>query len=209
MLGHHGLVPAWPLFCLALFSSARKLCERTVILSALEAQSKFNLLQCYAKIRSEKLFPHFSRTHPTLNLWNCVLPVLHICAVLRSARNSIMLACNIRPSTGHLSQPCGTAAGAVAGAGARAGVEPAICLSKLCRPGDIYTPQQRQVDGQQQWITKYQVHGMCLEQDCAQNYARQVQQGMRRPDTTIEQAGSQAARQAGGVSNLAPTERCL
>lgn len=68
MLGHHGLVPAWPLFCLALFSSARKLCERTVILSALEAQSKFNLLQCYAKIRSKKLFPHFSRTHPTLNL---------------------------------------------------------------------------------------------------------------------------------------------
>lgn len=137
--------------------------------------------------------------------------MLRICAALRSARNSIMLACNIRPSTGHLSQPCGTAAGAVAGAGAgaRAGVEPAICLSKLCRPGDIYTPQQRQVDGQQQWITKYQVHGMCLEQDCAQNYARQVQQGMRRPDTTIEQAGSQAARQAGGVSNLAPTERCL
>lgn len=77
------------------------------------------------------------------------------------------------------SQPCG----------AGAGVEPAICLSKLCRPGDIYTPQQRQVDGQQQWITKYQVHGMCLEQDCSQKYARQVQQGMRRPDRTIEQAG--------------------
>lgn len=118
--------------------------------------------------------------------------MLHICAALRSARNSIMLACNIRPSTGHLSQPCGTPAGARA----RAGVEPAICLSKLCRPGDIYTPQQRQVDGQQQWITKYQVHGMCLEQDCAQNYARQVQQGMRRPDTTIEQAGRQAGRGA-------------
>lgn len=88
------------------------------------------------------------------------------------------------------SQPCG--------AGAGAGVEPAICLSKLCRPGDIYTPQQRQVDGQQQWITKYQVHGMCLEQDCAQKYARQVQQGMRRPDRTIEQAG----RQAGGRVQL-------